>query len=133
MKDLHSKLGLVQSIAAQAVTGAVSGAGADLQGYNSALFVLDIGAGSGTSPTATVVLQESDDNTTFTDIAAADLIGGDQIAQITGSTDEAVYKRGYVGTKRYLRARVSATGGTSPSFPMAAQIILGHPTDAPVA
>ncbi|KZY05264.1 MULTISPECIES: hypothetical protein [unclassified Sulfitobacter] len=133
MKDFHSGVSVSQSIAPQAVTAALNGASVDLQGYNAALCVIDIGAGSGTSPTMTVLLQESDDDTTFTDVAMSDLLGGDQLAQITGTTDEAVYRRGYVGNKRYLRVRVSATGGTSPSFPMAAQVIRGHPNDAPVA
>lgn len=133
MKDIYSGLSVSQSITSQAVTAAVSGASADLQGYNAALFIIDIGAGTGTSPTMTIKVQESDDDTTFTDVALADLLGGDQLAQITGTTDEAVYRRGYRGTKRYVRVRVSATGGTSPSFPMSAVIVRGHPQDAPVA
>lgn len=133
MRDIHSDFGVVQSIAPQAVTAALNGAGVDLQNFNAALFVVDLGAIAGTTPTADIALQESDDNVTFTAIAAGNLLGGGQIAQITGANDAQVYKRGYIGTKRYVRAAVTATGGTSPSLPMSAHLVLGEPYDAPVA
>jgi hypothetical protein len=133
MKDIKSDLGVSQSIAPQAVTATTNGTGIDLQGFNAALAVIDLGTFGGTTPTATIAIQESADNSTFTDVANADLLGGDQLAEIDTSNDVAVYKRGYKGTKRYLRVAVTAIGGTSPSLPMAAQIIRGHANDAPVA
>jgi hypothetical protein len=40
-------------------------------------------------------------------------------------------KRGYRGTKRYVRARNSAVSGTSPSFTMGCAAVLSHVRHAP--
>jgi hypothetical protein len=72
---------------------------------------------TGTTPTLTPLIEESDDNSTYTTVAAADLIGG--APPVFDSTyANSVVKRGYRGTKRYVRARYSAVSGTSPSFTM---------------
>lgn len=133
MKDLHSGLGVSQSISPRNVTATVNGTGVDLQGFNGAIFVVDIGTATGTSPNATVKLQESSDNTTFTDVAAADLLGGGQLAAITTTTDDATYRRGYIGNKRYVRVAVTAVTGTAPIVPMVGQVVRGLAHDAPVA
>ncbi|MCV0387676.1 MAG: hypothetical protein K5821_14890 [Nitrobacter sp.] len=42
-----------------------------------------------------------------------------------------VYKQGYKGSKRYVRAVITKTSGTSVAA--GAVFVLGHPHDAPVA
>lgn len=133
MRDLESKLAVAQSIAPQAVTATVNGSGVDLRGYDGALVVIDLGTFGGTTPTATIKIQDSADNTTFTDVALADLVGGDQLATIDPTNDLAVYRRGYIGTKRYVRVAVTAIAGTGPSLPMAAQVVSGYASREPVA
>lgn len=132
MRDLANNLGPAQSIRPQAVTATLNGTGVDLRGFDSALLQLDFGTFAGTGPSATVKWQESDDDATYTDIATADLIGG-AVPAITPTNDEAIIKRGYAGTKRYVRAIVSAISGTGPSLPMSATVIRGHASQQPVA
>lgn len=133
MRDLYNEIGPAQSLKPQAVTGAVNGTGVDLQGFGGATVLVDTGTITGTSPTITPKIQESDDNSTFTDVAAADLLGGALPATIGTAEDDTLYKRGYLGTKRYLRGIVSAVGGTSPSLPMAISVVRSHAHRSPVA
>lgn len=129
-KDLSQVLAPVKSITPQAVTAALNGTGVDLQGYESAVVLLDLGTFAGTTPTATIQIQESSDNTTFTAVAAGDLVGGGQLATIDTTNDLTLYERGYVGSKRYVRGAVTAIAGTGPSLPMAVTVVRGTPRRA---
>jgi hypothetical protein len=71
-RDLRLELDPKVSVAPQSIGGAVNGTGVDLQGAEAALVVLLNGAAT---TGATVKIQESTDNSTFTDVADADLIG----------------------------------------------------------
>jgi uncharacterized phiE125 gp8 family phage protein len=62
-----------------------------------ALVTLNSGA-NGTSGTVDVKIQESDNNSTWTDFA------GGSFTQITTVNDNAVYEKLYTGVKRYIRA-----------------------------
>lgn len=132
LRDVSSNLGPAQSISARAVTAAVNGTGVDLQGFDGAMLYLDLGTFAGTTPGATIRWEESDDNSTFTAIAAGDLLGG-LIAAIDTTNDDQIHKRSYLGNKRYVRAAVTAVSGTGPSLPMAASVVRGHPSQRPVA
>jgi len=114
-RDLVSSLAPAQSIRAQSLTAAANGLGVDLRGFNAAAVVFDFGAQGGTSPTHTFKVQESDDNSTFTDVADADLENGAN-AFVVNATNAGVYARGYIGQKRYIRAICSAVSGTSPTL-----------------
>lgn len=101
--------------------GTTDGAAIDGSGFRSAELFVHTGAVSG-SPTAVSVqvkLQESDDASTWSDIAGATatLSGANQSGSV------AVHSI----TKRYLRAvrTVSFTGGTSPAVLNAAVVVLG--------
>jgi glycerol kinase len=132
MQDLHNNIGFVQSIRSQVVTAAVNGSSADLQNFNSAEFMIDLGTFAGTTPTATIKLQESEDNVTFTDISTEDILGG-ALPVIDTTNDESVHKRGYLGNKRYVRGIVSATTGTGPSLPMSITVVKGHARKYPIS
>lgn len=126
MRDLFNNIDPASSIAAQAVTATVNGAGVNLQGYNGADFLVDLGTFAGTTPTATIKFQESDDNTTFTDVAATDLLNGANSIAVDTTNDAQVHRRGYVGKKQYVRVIVSAIAGTTPSLPMSATVVRAH-------
>lgn len=98
MRDLYNNLGIVQSIAPAVQTATATGTAVDLLGFNSAMVVISTGA-IVASGNFTPKLQESDDNSTFTDVAAADLHGSFATA-LAAST---AYKVGYRGFKRYIR------------------------------
>lgn len=128
MKDGISGLGIVATLVPAVVAATTKGTAVDLQGFNSATLVINTGA-IVTDGLYDVKLQESDTSTDgdFTDVAAGDLLG-DLPAALAAST---VYKQGYKGTKRYIRAVITKQSGTS--IAAGAVILRGHPYDAPVA
>lgn len=77
--------------------------------------IVSVGAVSGTTPTLDLKIQESDDNSTFTDITGA------TFTQLTAVGREEIQ---FKSIKRYIRA-VATIGGTSPSFTFAV-ILLGY-------
>lgn len=124
MKDLASRISINQSVAPAAYTADAAGNGVDLQGFDAACIVFDPGAI--TDGTHTPKVQESDDNATFTDVAAADLHG--TLVDLGANTPQ---KIGYKGTRRYLRAFVTVAGATTGGI-YGAQVILGHAENRPV-
>lgn len=130
-QDIYNRVSVARSIAAQAVTATLNGTGVDLQGYEAAQVILDLGAFGGTTPTATLEIQDSDDNTTFAVVAAANLQGG-ALPAITAAAANVVIERGYIGEKRYLRGAVTAIGGTTPSLPLSVTILRAYPRKPPV-
>jgi len=137
-QDLMNNIKLVQTIAPITKTTGLSGdttegTGVDTAGYESCTFHFNIGAAVDTSD-ADYKLQESADNITFTDVASTDIIGSDTILSLTNTTGaNATLKKGYIGTKRYVRAYLTITTGGSGSWPHAVTVILGHARKAPVA
>lgn len=128
MKDSFSDLGVVASLAPTVVTATTKGTHADLQGFNSALLVVNTGAIAGDGDYV-IALQESSTTTDgdFADVAAKDLLG---TLPATLEANKA-YKQGYVGNKRYIRAVITKTGGTS--IAASAVIAVGDAAIAPVA
>ena len=128
MKDGISGLSLVASLVPAVVTATTKGSHAALQGFNSATLIINTGAIAGDG-LFVVAIQESDTTTDgdFADVAAGDLLGL-LPAALEAST---VYKQGYKGNKRYIRAVITKTSGTS--IAASAIFALGHPHDAPVA
>ena len=133
MRDMNSKQDYQKSLEAGLQTAAVNGASVNLSGYEGAELVADLGIFAGTTPTATLQAEESDDNFVFTVIAAADLSGGLQPTQLTDTNDQRVIRSGYIGTKQYIRWAITAMAGTAPSLPISAGVIRGLPRHAPVA
>ncbi len=129
MRDLHSRLGAVASLVPAVHAATLKGSEVDLQGFDGALLVVNTGAIAG-SGLYVMSLQESDTTTDgdFSDVAAADTIGDALPASLAENT---VYKLGYIGTKRYLRAVITKTSGTS--IAAGAVIVKGNPNLAPVA
>ena len=128
MKDTYSDFSVAASILPAVQSATASGTAVDLQGYNSALLVINTGA-IASSGLYDIKLQESDTTTDgdFADVAAADLLG----SLPAGLAADTVYRQGYVGNKRYVRAVITKQSGTS--IAAGAVIVRGHPFDAPVA
>lgn len=128
MKDLYSKVGLVQSLGPVVLAATSTGSAIDLEGFNSALVEVTTGAIAGAGD-YTAKLQESDTTTSgdFADVAAADMLGSFPASLAADS----VYKVGYVGVKRYVRHVVTKNSGTS--IAAAVTIIKGNAGKAPVA
>lgn len=130
MKDTYHDNKAVQALAPAVVAAAGAGSAIDLNGFDSALFVVNTGAIAGSGDFG-VKFQESDTTTDadFTDVAPADQLGTIPATLAANSA----YRVGYIGSKRkrYVRVAVTKAGGTS--IALAASAILGHPAIAPVA
>ena len=146
MKDLSNNISPAVSLAAAVRTAAANGTGVDLQGYESATVLVDVGAEGDTLSSSVhfeVSLEESDDNSTFTDVAQASIIDGTiasggiflKLDGTTGGdrdTTGGIFRVGYVGNKRYIRVVLAKTGTHSNGTPIGAMVVRGsarHSTD----
>ena len=112
MQDLLNFLGTDaarQSINVAARTATVNGSGVDLQGWEGATAVAEIGAWAGNQGTWAITLEESTDNSTFSTPSASELIG--TALTISGQINRALMGQAYVGGSRYVRAVATLTGG----------------------
>lgn len=127
--DTSARLTLAPAL--RAANATVNGTAVDLAGtgnfFRTAMLLVI--AGAITDGTHTFVLQESDDGTTFTNVAAGDLQGA--LAAVTTANANGVQRQSYVGARRYLRATVTTatatTGGTT-----GAVILMTQGSGAPV-
>lgn len=106
-------------------TGTVTGDEIDLQGFNSAMVIVNAGT-NGTGGTVDVKIQHGDE-ADGSDMA--DVTDG-AFTQITEANDNATYQMGYFGTKRYIRA-VATVGTAACDFGVC--VAKGHPRTAPVS
>lgn len=99
-------------------TASANGTGVDLTDYEGELLViLDTAAGTGTSPTLDVKLQESDTlNGTYTDIA------GKAFTQVVNAASQQKLTFDVEKAKAFVRA-VATIGGTTPSFTFNVQFV----------
>lgn len=105
--DLKNAIDIEQHIAPAAYTATQTpGSGVDLTGFEEATVVLDVGAV--TDGSFTIEVQESDDDSTYTAVADADL-GGTEPSSLTANT---VTTLAYYGNARYIRV-VATDGGTA--------------------
>lgn len=141
-RDIFSNLSVMQALLSQVVTADQDGDGIDTQGFDSVMFAVAVG-NSGDTLAAGLNIQleveESDDDTTYTDVADADLqswVAGANdgtFALIDAPTeDSAVFLTGYKGSKRYVRLVVNVTGTHTNGTPIGAVAILGHAHLTPV-
>ena len=102
------------------VTATANGTGVDTQGYEDGMVVLEVGTVSGTTPSMTVKMQESDDNSTFADIT------GSTFTAVVASNSSQVLRLTELNLarKRYVRA-VATISGTTPSFDFSTEVLLG--------
>ena len=140
MKDLSNSISPAVSLAAAVRTAAANGTGVDLQGYESATVLVDVGAEGDTLSSSVffeVSLEESDDNATFTDVEQAGIVDGTiasggiflKLDGTTGGdpdTTGGIFRVGYVGGKRYIRVVLAKTGTHSNGTPLGAMVVKGH-------
>ena len=146
MKDLSNNLVIASSLINAVKTTAANGTGVDLQGYESALAVVTVGAEGDTlaaNLNFQISLQHSDDNSTFADVVQADIVDGTIAADgnwliLDGTTDGdpntagGVWQVGYVGGKRYIRLVIAKTGTHSTGTSISGFVVKGnarHSTD----
>jgi len=129
MRDIKNNVDGVGSIDPASITATTNGSGVDLRDFDGAMVVFQAGAadtGSG-NETYTPSVEESDDNSSFSSVAASELEG-----VLANMTANSVQRVGYKGAKRYVRA-VLTLGGTTPSIGASALVVRGLPHLAPAA
>lgn len=126
MLDGQAQMTTAKSIAAGAYTSTTNGSSVDTSGYDSATAV--VVQGTWTDGTHTPKLQDSPDNSAWTDVAASALIGA--FTAITSAGTMVSQKVGYVGVNRYLRV-VLTCSGTTTGATLAIPIILGRAKKLP--
>ncbi len=124
MKDIKNHIDVVNSIDPDDYTATINGLGIDLQGFEGSAVVFSVG--TVTDGTHTPKIEESDDNSNWTNVALADQEG--LLSDLTSDTNQRV---GYKGTKRYLRA-VLTVSATTIGAQVASMVLRGIPHRAPV-
>ena len=124
MRDMNTGKVSVYTIAPIAVgtTGTgQTGEAVDLQGADAATIIFGYGAITATAATFTAtILEGATTGGSFTSVADADLVGTEAAAgiaaaaRVDGSTEKVFKSVGYIGTQRYIKARIvsTATAGT---------------------
>lgn len=123
--DIKQTQDVQNSLAPAARTATANGTGVDLANFASATVAFVVG--TITDGTHTPSVEESDDNSVYTAVAAADLIGS--LSNLTSNTNQRV---GYRGTKRYIRAKTTVTAATTGGV-YAGVVIRGDARKQPVA
>ena len=124
-RDLKSNIDVQTSLGPNDYTATTNGSSADLRGFERAVVAFVVG--TVTDGTHTPSVEESDDDSTFTAVAAADLLG--TLANFASSTNQRV---GYRGAKRYVRAKLTVSGATT-GAEAAAVVIRGNAAQRPIA
>ena len=130
-KDIKSLLQPVVALTQQTINtdATTDGEKLDLQGFNGITFVLF--TGTVTLGDVTPLIQDSDDNSIFADVADVFLVGTEAGAILEAGDDDAVSSIGYVGKKRYVR--LSAVSDNSANMVVGAVALKGAPLKAPVS
>lgn len=123
-RDLTSCIDVDETIRPQVATAGVNGQTVDLRGSDSVAFAVSIGAITGSAGDATVTIEESSDDSTWTDVADADILG----TEPTLAADTA-YQFGYIGGERYVRAVFGLGAETNVAVSVTA--IRGHLANQP--
>lgn len=142
-RDLVHNIKPVMGLAPAVRTATALSAACDMQGFEAVVARFQSGSFGDTASGSLYTeaeLQESDDNSTYTAVADADLLfpsgksartgtatGTFFQSKTTGAADTAgVYEVGYRGSKRYLKVNVRLTGTHTNGTPTAVTFSLGH-------
>lgn len=140
MFDLSNEISTAISLKAKVTTANTTGTGVDLSGYNSAVMIVDVGAEGDTLSSSIyyeIAIQQSDDDSTYAACTQADIVDGTIAAsgifyKIDGTTGGdpdttgVIYRVGYVGGKRYIRAVLTKTGTHTNGTPVGAMVVRGR-------
>jgi hypothetical protein len=134
-KDLYNKILQKVAFNTQAISTdtTTNGEIIDLQGFDSATFIIQ--SGSLTDGTYTPLIHEGNESdlSDASAVADADLIGTEAAAAFSATDDNKSKRIGYVGGKRYIRLSLvsasTSTGGTLSAVAVLSDADI-RPTDA---
>lgn len=141
MRDMHNAVSLAVLIGAAALNADNTPGAVDTKGFESVEILLNVGVGgitfSGTNKVE-FKLTHSDDDSTYTAVTSADMLGGLTVADggiikslTAAHAAAAAYRYGYKGGKRYLKLLADFSGTHGTATPMSATALLGNPVLAP--
>lgn len=141
MRSLHENLKFTKLQDPLIRTADANTSSVDMLGYGSLALGALIGITGDTlsgSVKVEVEVEESDDNTTFTDVANADLtnyVTGTNVGTVAviddNAEDDVLVTTGYKGSKRYVRMVMNFTGTHTNGIETAAFAVQGHPELSP--
>lgn len=105
-RDINKDVAVSSTLLPNVRTTTATGVTVDLAGFTKAMFIAHLG--TITDGTFAFDPEESDDDSTWTNIAAGDLSGS--FTSGTSSADDTVQEVGYLGSKRYVRCNLTVTG-----------------------
>lgn len=143
--DLHLKPAFAPKAAVTDNTAQVSTA-CDLKGFGSCMLAFVTGTLSDADATFTVLIEDSDDDSTYVAVDDVYLTGintgayggtedaspPEDIAGFNFADDGECRKIGYTGIKQYVRATITPANNTGNLF-VAGMWVLGHPSRKPTA
>ena len=142
MKDFHSSVFADVAIGAAVLSADNVPPAIDLQGYNAAEIILNVGVG-GIAFSAVnkieFVLTHSDDDVSYSNVTDDDMLGVSSIengilkALTSAHAAAAVYRFGYRGNKRYLKLLADFSGAHGAGTPIAANVLKSRGYDNPQA
>ena len=135
MRDIMNGLDLKRAISPQAArtdNTAVVSTTADLNGYDGCMLAINIGANTDTNATFAVLIEDSDNDSTYAAVADEYLNGTEALAGFQFDDDNELRKIGYTGIKRYVRATITPSGNDSGNIFLAAEWVL-RPLRSPAA
>lgn len=138
MRDLHNNIypkRAISPVAAGTDNTPIVSQVLDMQGYEAAELLINIGANTDADATFAVLIEHADlvNMSGAEAVPDSQLLGTEALAGFTFDDDNEQRKIGYIGNKRYLRATITPTGNNSGNIFVAAQWLLGFPRDAPTA
>jgi len=135
MRDIMNGLDLKRAISPQAArtdNTAVVSTTADLKGYDGCMLAINIGANTDTNATFAVLIEDSDNDSTYAAVADEYLNGTEALAGFQFDDDNELRKIGYTGIKRYVRATITPSGNDSGNIFLSAEWVL-RPLRSPAA
>ena len=135
MRDITNGLDLKRAVSPQAArtdNTAIVSSVADLKGYDGCMLAINIGANTDANATFAVLIEDSDDNSSYSAVADEYLNGTEALAGFQFDDDNELRKIGYTGIKRYVRATITPSGNDSGNIFITAEWIL-RPLREPAA
>lgn len=140
MRDISNRTKSVATQVPAVVTADANGTGVDLQGFESAMVVVNTGAEGDTLSSSVkfdFILEDSDDDSTYSAVTSSTSVTEGSVdssgifltLDANGETPQ-ISQIGYIGGKRYIRCKIDVTGSHSNGTPMGAVVVLGNPIDS---
>tara|TARA_Y100000004_G_scaffold194440_1_gene259025 strand:- start:1565 stop:1999 length:435 start_codon:yes stop_codon:yes gene_type:complete len=139
-RDISNRTVAVATQVPAVVTADANGTGVDLQGFESAMVVVNTGAEGDTLSSSVkfdFILEDSDDDSTYSAVTSSTSVTEGSVdssgifltLDANGETPQ-ISQIGYIGGKRYIRCKIDATGSHSNGTPMGVVVIKGNPVDS---